>query len=81
MTDATTSNAALLCEAGRLLFGPAWQSELARLLRCSLRRIQYYAADARQPPATMLVEIAEHLAARSQGCRDMADRLKSAADA
>jgi len=54
---------------------------MARLLRCSLRRIQYYAADARQPPATMLVEIAEHLAARSQGCRDMADRLKSAVDA
>lgn len=75
------SNAALLCEAGRLLFGPAWQSELARTLGVSLRRIQYYAADARQPPATMLAEIAAMLATRAGECRDMADRLKSAADA
>jgi hypothetical protein len=73
------SNAALLCEAGRLLFGPAWQSELARTLGVSLRRVQYYAADARQPPATMLAEVAGLLARRSDECRDMAQRLQNAA--
>ena len=81
MTDATTSNAALLCEAGRLLFGPAWQSEMARALGVSLRRIQYYAADARQPPATMLAELAAMLATRAGECKAMARRLASVADA
>lgn len=80
MTD-QPSNAALLCEAGRLLFGPAWQSELARTLGVSLRRIQYYAADARQPPATMLAEVAGLLATRAGDCKTMARRLQNAAAA
>jgi len=73
------SKAALLADAGRLLFGPAWQSELARLLKVSLRRIQYYAADARQPPASMLAEVAVHLKARARDCQAMSTRLEAAA--
>jgi len=81
MTDPAPSNAALLSEAGRLLFGDAWQSDTARLLGISLRRVQYYAADARQPPATMLAELATHLAARSTDCKAMAKRLDLASRA
>ncbi len=75
---ARPSNAALLCEAGRLLFGEQWQSDLARLLGISLRRVQYYAADDRQPPDGMLAELASHLEQRSTACKAMSKRLAGA---
>lgn len=78
MTEAAPSKAALLCEAGRLLFGEQWQSDLARLLNLSLRRVQYYAADERQPPDGVLAELAAHLEQRSGECKAMSRRLTGA---
>lgn len=68
----TPTNAELLAAAGRAFYGEAWQSDLARLLGISLRRVQYYAANERQPPASMLAELAGHLQNRAVECHDLA---------
>jgi hypothetical protein len=68
----TDSNATLLCRAGVALYGEQWQAPLARLLSVSLRRVQYYAAEARQPPDSMLLEVAGHLRGRAAECHALA---------
>lgn len=78
MTD-TPSNAQLLASAGRALYGEAWQSDMARLLGVSLRRVQYYAANERQPPPSMLDEVAGHLRSRATECHDLALTLATRA--
>ncbi|MCA3700830.1 MAG: hypothetical protein IOB84_13740 [Brevundimonas sp.] len=75
MTDRPT-NAELLCQAGQAMFGETWQSDLARLLNVSLRRVQYYAAGARQPPDSMLAEMAGHLEAKAGECKALAATLR-----
>lgn len=78
MTDTPTTSADLLCAAGKALYGEAWQSDMARLLGVSLRRIQYYAANDRQPPDSMLAELAERLAERSTACKDLSRTISRA---
>jgi hypothetical protein len=78
MTDQPTP-ADLLALAGRALYGEQWQAPMARLLDVSLRRIQYYAAKDRQPPPSMLHELAGHLDANAVECHDLAARLAARA--
>ena len=78
MTDAPT-NADLLAAAGRTLYGPEWKRALARLLNVAERRMHYYAANERQPPASLLNELAGHLQNRATECHDLALTLATRA--
>ena len=49
----------LLRAAGEALYGPQWQSALARDLRCSTRTMQRYAAGTREPPPSIWQELHE----------------------
>lgn len=75
MTDDT--NAQILAQAGQALFGSDWRSATARLLDVSLRRIQYYASNERQPPDAMLLEIAGHLERRVMDAGALAAHIRS----
>ena len=71
-----------LIEAGRLLYGPDWQSPLARELGVALRSVQRWAAG-HNPVPDLASEIAPKLLARvslleSQAiqCRELARKLQ-----
>lgn len=79
------TNAQLFAAAGQALFGENWQQPTARLLGWKLvnnqnRAVQRIkaAAEAGEDyginPAVML-ELAEHLAARSTECQDLAKKI------
>lgn len=74
MTDRPT-NAQLLAQAGRALFGDQWQSDMARTLNVTLRRVQYYAANERQPPASMMQEVAGLLEVRAGECKALSKTI------
>ncbi len=73
----TKTNAQLFAQAGRALFGDLWQSSMSRLLGMNIRSVQYIASAAdkgeeyRIAPG-VLVELAQHLASRSEECRSLA---------
>jgi hypothetical protein len=79
MTERPT-NAQLFADAGRALYGEAWQSPLARKLQISLRSVQYIAAAAeagrayRIAPGVM-AELAEMLRDRSRDCTAIAAQI------
>ena len=58
MTDQT----ATLRAAGTVLYGPAWQSELARQLGIADRTVRYWVAGARPIPAGVWIDLADLLA-------------------
>ena len=51
-------SAALLHETGEALFGPQWQSELARSLAVSDRTVRRWAAGTHAPPPRVWADIA-----------------------
>jgi hypothetical protein len=50
---------ALLTRTGELLFGPAWQSPMARELGANLRTVQRWAAGDRRPGPEQWAALAE----------------------
>lgn len=69
----------LLREAGEALYGPHWQSPLARDLGMALRTMQRYAAGSRPVPPGLWPELYRLLSARATAIpalmRRMADDL------
>lgn len=46
-------NQRLLAKAGKALFGPHWQSEMAKVLKCADRTIRRYTAGTSDIPADL----------------------------
>jgi hypothetical protein len=69
----------LLRLTGEALYGPQWQSALARDLRCSIRTMQRYAAGTREPPPSMWQELREMVIERKSVLADMVPHLGVAA--
>lgn len=57
-------NSALLREAGQALYGPRWQSDLARDLKVSDRTVRRWDAGSHDMPAAIWSELRELLKAR-----------------
>ncbi len=65
-----------LCEAGRLLFGTRWQSDLARALGSSTRMMRYWVAGTHTPPSDLNQRLSALLQKQIEQMRDMIARLE-----
>lgn len=70
----------LLHEAGEALYGPRWQSELARDLDVSIRTMQRWAASADDAPAGVYLDLLRLTMERAQALDALADRLRQHAN-
>lgn len=64
-----------LVEAGRLLFGERWQSDLARALGTSSRMVRYWVAGTHTRPVDLHRRLAVLVQDRVDEMRDMIARL------
>jgi len=71
----TTSHADLLRRAGTLLFGQAWQPELARALGINRRTIERWMAGSREPGEETWAEITELLFEHRDDLADLLQEL------
>lgn len=69
----------LLVECGEALFGPRWQSELARELQVSDRTVRRWVAGTSEVPAGLYVDLLRLTQERAQALDDLGPRLKEAA--
>lgn len=76
----------LLHDCGEALYGPRWQSELARDLGCSIRTMQRWAIGSTDIPGGVYLDLlrltmerAQTLDDLAQTLDDLAGRLKEAA--
>lgn len=65
-----------LREAGTLLFGVRWQSDLARALGTSARMIRYWVAGTHLPPTDLRQRLCRLLHERVGKMQDMITRLE-----
>lgn len=68
----------LLHEAGEALYGPRWQSELARELGVNIRTVQRWAAGQVDISAGVYVDLLRLAQERAQALDALADRLHAA---
>lgn len=68
----------LLTEAGEALYGPRWQSELARDLDVSIRTMQRWAAGTTDVPAGLYVDLLRLTQERAAVLDALAPRLREA---
>lgn len=68
----------LLLEAGEALYGPRWQSEVARDLDVSIRTVQRWAAGAIDPPSGIYVDLLRLTQERAAALDALAPRLLAA---
>lgn len=61
-----SSNSELLAACGEALFGPRWQSDLARLLSVNDRTVRYWVAGTNPVPPGVWGEIGAALAEREK---------------
>lgn len=66
---------AQLAEAGAALFGPLWQSELARQLGVNGRLVRFWAAGARPVPEQHAAVIRAMLVGKANGLARLVERL------
>jgi len=71
--------ATLLRETGEALYGPRWQTDLARDLGVSDRTMRRWAAGADDMPAGVAVDLLRLVTERGSVLDTLADRLKPAA--
>lgn len=71
----------LLQETGEALYGPQWQSALARDLGVSDRTMRHWAAGTRETPAGIHTDLLRLTMARAQALAALAARLRIAASA
>lgn len=69
----------LLHETGEALYGPRWQSDLARDLGVSDRTMRRWAASAEEAPPGVYLDLLRLTQERSMALEALADRLKAAA--
>lgn len=68
----------LLVEAGEALYGPRWQSELARDLDVSIRTMQRWAAGATDVPPGIYLDLLRLTQERAAVLDALAPRLREA---
>ena len=68
----------LLAECGEALYGPRWQSELARDLDVSIRTMQRWAAGAIDPPNGIWLDLLRLTQERAAVLDALAPRLRKA---
>lgn len=68
---------ALLHRVGELLYGPAWQSEMARVLGANLRTVQRWAAGSRTPGPEVWSALAELARGQRDDLAELLDELAS----
>ncbi|MEJ0017561.1 MAG: hypothetical protein WDN25_13540 [Acetobacteraceae bacterium] len=68
----------LLTEAGEALYGPRWQSEIARDLGCNVRTVQRWVSGTIDPPVGIWVDLLRLTQERAMTLDALAERLKSA---
>ena len=69
-------NSDLLSEAGAALYGPRWQSELARAINVSDRTIRRWLANDDVPPATINSELLPLLEAKAAEANTIARKIR-----
>lgn len=70
----------LLRRTGEALYGPHWQSDLARALGVNLRSLQRWGAGNFQPPAGIWPELAALLTARREELAALARETRKVAE-
>ncbi len=73
----TRRNAELLHAAGAALYGPRWQSDLARDLGVSIRTMQRWAAGQISPPRGIYVDLLRLVSRRCDELACLEERLRS----
>ena len=68
----------LLVEAGEALYGPRWQSELARDLEVSDRTMRRWVAGTTDVPAGLYIDLLRLTQERAAQLDALADRLREA---
>ena len=68
----------LLVECGEALFGPRWQSELARELQVSDRTVRRWVAGTSEVPAGLYVDLLRLTQERAAVLDELAPRLRKA---
>lgn len=68
----------LLVECGEALFGPRWQSVLARELQVSDRTMRRWAAGTHEPPAGLWADLLRVTQERAAMLDALAERLRAA---
>lgn len=66
----------LLKDCGEALYGPRWQTDLARDLEVDERTVRRWAAGAYDPPAGVWMDLLRLTQERAQTLDDLAERLK-----
>lgn len=66
----------LLTDAGEALYGPRWQSEVARDLECNVRTVQRWLAGANDIPPGVWLDLLRITQERAMALDALADRLK-----
>jgi hypothetical protein len=79
-TLAPTRGRDLLEEAGRALYGPLWQSEMARELEVALRTMQRWARGDNGIPAGVFVDLRDKVVERRAELAALARKLPKRAD-
>lgn len=69
-----------LKQAGELLYGNQWQSDLARAINVDSRRIRQWLSGQRPIPVGLWIEIIELLQTNSRDTASYADNLKTTYD-
>lgn len=69
----------LIRQAAEALFGPHWQTELARSAGVTDRTVRRWVAGTSPVPAGLYAELADAAAARAQVLTDLADKLREKA--
>lgn len=72
----TTSN--LLKLTGEALYGPQWQSQLARDLNCNVRTVQRWAAGSHEPPPSIWQAVREVVQERQEALAGLLNPLSAA---
>lgn len=71
-------NSKLLQDAGVILYGPRWQTDLARDLRVSDRTVRRWVSGADDPPPGIANDLLRLCQERGQEIDDLCARLKAA---
>lgn len=71
-----SSSSELLAACGEALFGPRWQSEIARLLRVNDRTVRYWVAGTNPIPPGVWGEIKAELRTRVHVLSALTEKLK-----